>query len=176
MTEQDVLRRLVELKETDPDGVRLLAAEIDAQCRGPARAVLDTWGNGAPDRDIPCAFVCSELKELAVDEMLRRADAVAPARRVLFMEMVVAQQGAFRELTLTVLEPLLKDKSPAGAELRTCEAAYLLIRRMVTLRGAEAAEFSSEGSFVALSPDQREREIRRWTNSAAWKAIFPNRR
>jgi hypothetical protein len=173
MTAQDTLQRLHDLSESDADGLRSLAGEIASECRGAARTVLETWVNGPGDHEITCAFVCSELKELAVHEMLLRADSVEPARRVHLMEMVVDQQLAFRELTLTVLGPLLKDRSSAGPELRTCDAAYLLVRRIVPLNAAGAAQFSAESGFMALGEDQRDGEIGRWTESEAWKAIFP---
>jgi hypothetical protein len=179
MTEQDLFLRLHELSESDADGLRKLAEEIGIICREPARTVLAEWVGGPPDRQTPCAFVCSHLKELAVAEMLLQTDSVAPALRVHLMEMVVTQQLAFRELMLTALEPLLKDLSPAGTtasgdEVRTCDAAYLLSRKMVRPRASEAEQFSAEDEFTARKEIQRDDEIDQWLLSETWKEIFPD--
>ena len=173
MTEQDVVRRLRELSDADAEGLWRLAGDIGTHCRGGAGVVLDAWLNGPPDRQMPCAFICSNLKELPVHELLARADAVAAERRVHFLDMAVAQQLAAREQILTTLEPLLKDQSSAGGTYRTCDAAYLLIRRLVRLGPGEAAEFSTESQFMSLGRYERGKEIQRFKNSAAWKAIFP---
>jgi hypothetical protein len=173
MTEQDVVGRLRMLSDSDGEGLWRLAGDIGTHCRGGARVVLDAWINGPPDRQTPCAFICSNLKELPVQELLARADAVAPERRVHFLEMVAAQQLRAREQILTTLEPLLKDPSPAGGAYRTCDAAYLLIRRLVRLAAGEAAEFSTEGGFLSLGPEEKDKEIQRFKRSAAWQGIFP---
>lgn len=179
MTEQDIFRRLNELSESDADGLRKLAEDIGTICRAPAKTVLTEWVGGPPDRQIPCAFICSQLKELAVSEMLRQTDSVAPALRVHLMEMVVTQQIAFRELMLTALEPLLRDLTPAGTtasgdEVRTCDAAYLLVRKIVRLKASESGRFSAKDQFEALGPIQRDSEIDQWLMSETWKEIFPN--
>ena len=180
MNEQDISRRLHVLSESDVDGLQRLADEIGLQCRGPAATVLTEWISGPPDRHTPCAFVCSELKELAVAEMLCQTDSVAPALRVHLMDMVTTQQLAFRELILTVLEPLLQDLTTAGTtgsdddELRTCDAAYLLVRNIVPLSAAEAGQVSAENKFTALGQNQRDHEIDEWLLSETWKGIFPD--
>src|SRR5437879_1542616 len=122
MTEQEVFLRLHEIPESDSEMLRQLAAELSGECRTPSRVVLDSWLSGPHSRGIPCATVCTELKELAVAELMQRASSVEPGLRVHFMQIVVAQQLAFRELLLTVLEPLLKDRHAAG-ETRVCDAA-----------------------------------------------------
>jgi hypothetical protein len=178
MTEAEIFRRLNELAEADADGLRKLAEEIDLICREPARTVLAEWIGGPPERQTPGAFVCSNLKELAVGEMLGRAQSVTPALRVQLMDMVVTQQLAFRETILTVLEPLLQDFTPiastsATGEQRTCDAAYLLVRKIVPLSAAEAAQFATENQFAALEEIQRNCEIDEWLKSERWKMIFP---
>ena len=178
MTEDDILSRLYELSESDGEGLGKLAHEIGLQCREPASTVLTEWISGPPQRQTPCAFICSHLKELALAEMLRQTDSVAPALRVHLMEMVVTQQFVFRELMLTALEPLLQDLTPAGTsdstgDLRTCDAAYLLVRKLVRVRDVEAKKFSAENQFTALEPDQRDIEIDNWLLSETWKEIFP---
>jgi hypothetical protein len=179
MTEADIFRRLNELAEADTDGLQKLAAEIDLICREPARTVLAEWIGGAPARQTPCAFVCSNLKELAVGEMLGRTESVAPALRVQLMDMVATQQLVFRELLLTALEPLLEDLTPAGTtdsagELRTCDAAYLMVRKIVRLSDSEARQFSAENQFTTLAESERDREIDQWMSSESWKSIFPD--
>jgi len=179
MTEQDLFLRLHELSESDADGLRKLAEEIGILCREPARTVLTEWVGGPPDRQIPCAFICSQLKELAVVEMLRQTDSAAPALRVHLMEMVVTQQLVFRELMLTALEPLLRDMTPTGTtgltgDLRTCDAAYLLVRKIARPSASEADQFSNEDQFKALGQIQRENEIDQWLLSETWKEIFPD--
>lgn len=178
MTEQEVFRRLNELSHSDADGLRKLADEIALQCREPAVTVLTEWVGGPPSRKTPCAFVCSNLKELALGEMLGRADSTAPALRVQMMEMVATQQFAFRELMLTALEPLLQDLTPAGStasgtELRTCDAAYLLVRKIVRRSGAGASQAFIESEFTALTEIEKDEEIERWLQSATWKELFP---
>jgi hypothetical protein len=177
MTEQDIFLRLHELSESDADGLRKLAEEIGFQCREPARTVLAEWVGGPPDRQTPCAFICSHLKELAIAEMLRQTDSVAAALRVHLMEMVVTQQLVFRELMLTALEPLLRDFTPTGTagltgDLRTCDAAYLLVRKIVRPSASEADQFSREDQFKALGQIERENEIDQWLLSETWKGIF----
>lgn len=179
MTEQDIFLRLHELPESDADGLRKLAEEIGITCREPARTVLAEWVGGPSDRQTPCAFICSHLKELAVAEMLRQTESVAPALRVHLMEIVATQQLAFRELMLTALEPLLRDRTPAGTtasgdEARTCDAAYLLVRKIVHPSASEAEQFSAEDQFTALGPIQRDSEIDQWLLSDTWKEIFPD--
>lgn len=179
MIGQEVFRCLNELSVSDADGLRKLAGEIAFHCRQPASTVLADWIGGAPTRQTPCAFVCSGLKELAVDEMLGCAESVAPALRVQLMDMVVTQQLAFRELMLTVLEPLLQDTTPVGSagsigELRTCDAAYLLVRKVVHLGATNAGQFIDEEQFKALEETYRDREIDEWMLSESWKAIFPD--
>lgn len=179
MTEQDLFLRLHELSESDADGLHRLAEEIGIICREPAKTVLTEWVGGPPDRQTLCAFICSHLKELAVAEMLHQTDSVAPALRVHLMEMVATQQLAFRELMLTALEPLLRDRTPAGTtgftgDLRTCDAAYLLVRKIVRLSASEAGQFSGEEQFMALGQIQRENEIDQWLLSETWKEIFPD--
>lgn len=178
MTEDEILSRVYELSESDGDGLAKLAHEIGLRCREPAVTVLTEWISGPPQRQTPCAFICSHLKELAVAEMLRQTDSVAPSLRVHLMEMVVTQQFVFRELMLTTLEPLLQDLTPAGTsdstgDLRTCDTAYLLVRNLVRVRDVEAKKFSAENQFTALEPDQRDIEIDNWLLSETWKEIFP---
>src|SRR5258706_8461890 len=178
MTESEIFRRLNDLAEADADGLQKLAEEIDLICREPARTVLAEWLGGPPARETPCAFVCSNLKELAIGEMLGRAESVAPALRVQLMDTAVTQQLAFRELMLTALEPLLQDVTPIESttsigEQRTCDAAYLLVRKLVRLSAADAGQFATEDQFNLLEESQRDREIDEWLKSESWKMIFP---
>ena len=178
MTESEIFRRLNELAEADADGLQKFAAEIDLICREPTQTVLTEWLAGPPARQTPCAFVCSNLKELAVGEMLGRAGSVAPTLRVQLMDMVATQQLAFRELMLIALEPLLQDFTPiestsSTGEQRTCDAAYLLVRKLVRLSAAEAGQFSTEDQFNLFEENQRDREIDEWLKSESWKMIFP---
>ena len=178
MTEPEIFRRLNELVEADGDGLRKFAEEINVFCREPVRTVLTEWLAGPPARQTPCAFVCSNLKELAVGEMLGRAESVAPALRVQLMDMVATQQLAFRELMLIALEPLLQDFTPiestgSTGEQRTCDAAYLLVRKLVRLSAADAGQFSTKDRFNLLEEDQRDHEIDEWLKSESWKMIFP---
>ena len=172
MTEQEVFLRIHEISESDAELLRQLAADISWECRTPSRVVLDSWVGSPQSLGIPCATVCTELKELAVGEMLERANSVDPGLRVQFMQIVVAQQLAFRELLLTVLEPLLKDRHAAG-DTRVCDAAYVLVRRVVTVDAGEASKFRAEGEFLALGPDERSNEIKEWMESKTWAEIFP---
>lgn len=177
MTEQEIFGRLYELADGDADGLGKLAQEIGFQCREPARTVLTEWIGGPPQRQIPCAFICSNLKELAVAEMLRQTDTIAPSLRVHLMEMVATQQLAFRALLLTALEPLLQDftlagTSDSGGELRTCDAAYLLVRKIVHAQAAETEHFAAEDQFTAFNPNERDSEIEKWLLSKTWKEIF----
>jgi hypothetical protein len=178
MTEDEILRGLYELSESDTEGLGKLAHEIGLQGREPASTVLTEWISGPARRQTLCALICSHLKELAVAEMLRQTDSVAPELRVHLMEMVVTQQLEFRELILTALEPLLQDLTTAGTsdsvgDLRTCDTAYLLVRKLVRVRDLEAKKFSAENQFTALEPDQKDIEIDRWLLSDTWKEIFP---
>ena len=174
MTEQEVFLRLHEIPESDSEKLSQLAAEISRECRTPSRIVLDSWLNSPQTRGIPCATVCTELKELAVGELMQRASSVEPGLRVHFMQIVVAQQLAFRELLLTVLEPLLKDRHAAG-ETRTCDAAYVLVRKLVTVDETEAGKFRPDSEFQALDPDERSNEIKEWIKSKTWSEIFPGK-
>ena len=90
------------------------------------------------------------------------------------MQIVVAQQLAFRELLLTVLEPLLKDRHAAG-DTRVCDEAYVLVRKIVTVDPGEASKFRTEGQFLALDPDGRSSEIKEWMQSKTWAEIFPEK-
>jgi hypothetical protein len=171
MTEQEVFLRIHEIAESDPEKLGQLAAEIAWECRTPSRIVLESWLGSPQSREIPCATVCTELKELAVAELMQRAGSVDPGLRVHFMQMVVAQQLAFRELQLTVLEPLLKDRHAAG-EIRVCDAAYALVRKLVTVKAEEVGKFRPEGEFPALGTDERSAEIKEWIKSTTWTEIF----
>lgn len=177
MTEPEIFRRLYDLSESDAEGLGKLSQEIGLQCREPVKILLAEWVAGPPQRETPCAFICAHLKELALAEMLRNADVVAPVMRVHLMEMVVTQQLAFRELILTALEPLLQDLTPArntaaSRELRNRDTAYLLVRKLVPVKAGEAEHFSAEGQFTALEPDRRDAEIDEWVLSETWKEIF----
>jgi hypothetical protein len=172
MTEQEVFLRIHEIAESDQEKLGQLAAEISWECHTPSRIVLDSWLGSPQSRGIPCATVCTELKELAVGELMQRAGSVDPGLRVHFMQIVVAQQLAFRELQLTVLEPLLKDRHAAG-ETRVCDAAYVLVRKLVTVDSTEASKFRSESDFLALGTDERSAEIKEWTRSKTWTTLFP---
>ncbi|SRR6266849_3061986 len=172
MTEQEVFLRIHEISESDTETLRQLAAEISSECRTPSRIVLDSWLSSPQSRGIPCATVCTELKELAVGELMQRASSAEQGLRVHFMQIVAAQQLAFRELLLTVLEPLLKDRHAAG-ETRVCDAAYVQIRKMVTVDAAEASKFRTESEFLSLDPEGRLNEIKEWMQSKTWAEIFP---
>ena len=70
-----------------------------------------------------------------------------------------------------MLEPLLKDRHAAG-ETRVCDAAYVLVRKLVTVDAAEASKFRSESDFLALDPDERSNEIKEWIKSKTWTEVF----
>jgi hypothetical protein len=171
MIEQEVFLRIHEISESDAELLRQLAAEISWECRTPSRVVLDSWVSSPQSLGIPCATVCTDLKELAVGEMLQRAASVDPGLRVQFMQIVTAQQLVFRELLLIVLEPLLKDRHAAG-DTRICDAAYVLVRKLVAVDATEAGKFKSESEFLALDVDERSTEIRGWTRSKTWTTLF----
>ncbi|MEW5977112.1 MAG: hypothetical protein AB1898_15025 [Acidobacteriota bacterium] len=177
MTEHEIYFRLHDLLPSDAAGLTRLASDVAQECREPSRTVLEVWKD-APDRGIVCAFTCAHLEELAFEEALSNADSVSPVLRAQFMETVVNQQLTFRELLLTVLEPLLKDQdlaewpTPAGST-RTSEAAYFLVRRIVMPGPDEASHFSTEEDFLRLDARGRAAEIKRWLCSQTWKRIFP---
>lgn len=176
MTEDEIYRRLPQISEAD--GLQQLATDIDRDCRGPARVVIDAWLTGPPECRIPAAFTCSSLHELAVGAMLERIDSVQPPLRVQFMESVIRQHRRQRELLLTVLEPLLADRQivapdhPSGP-MRACDLAYLIVRRMVTAPRDDEGPFPSAEAFTALDADERLIEILRWLKSSVWQALFP---
>jgi hypothetical protein len=175
VTQEDIFDRIYNLSASDADGLGKLAQEVGFHCREPAKTVLAELIGGPPERKTPCAFICTQLKELAVGEALRHTDSAPPPLRVQLMEMVVTQQLTFRELMLTALEPLLEDVSSGDSdeELRTCDVAYLIVRKLVRVGATEVKNFSGEEQFKALAPNQRDIEIEKWLISATWKEIFP---
>jgi hypothetical protein len=179
MTEQEVFQRIHEVPESNPEALRQVAGDIAWECRRASRVVLDHWISKPQQSGIPCATLCTTLKELAVAEMLQRAGSVEAGLRVQLMEIVTAQQLAFRELILMVLEPLLKDQRSGdvggGVRMRSCDAAYLMVRKLVPLAPAEASQFRSEADFLAIDSDERLDEIGQWIKSASWTEIFPDK-
>jgi len=159
VTEQQVFARIHELADGDQEGLARLSGEIKAECREPARTVL-----ASPDRPAR-AFVCRHLEELAVGEMLDAAGSAEPGMRVQLMEMVLDRHLVLREYLLTVLQPMLDDITP-GAPMRTCDAAYLLARRLVSPE-------DKPGEFMTLDEGQRDAEIGEWKSSEAWQTVFP---
>lgn len=178
MTEQDFYRRLNEIEGSNPEGLSALANDVNTQIREPVWTVLAEWRKDPGRQRIKCSYVCSQLKELAVGDMLKEADGVAAVTRVQLMEMVVTQQLRFRELVLAALEPLLVDHASAGrsdedSELRANDVAYLTARKLVSTKEAEAELFSSEKDFKALGANQRDTEIETWLLSETWLELFP---
>lgn len=164
MTAQDVHRRLRELKEQDQEGLSQMAAEIAEQCRRPAHAAVEEWVRGRNTSG--CAFLCAQLKELAVAELLQNVDVAPVGAAAQMLEQIVEQQILFREFLLVVLEPLLKSDD-------TSTPAYLLARRVVLPLPEDADQFSGPEQFRGLDEKKRHEEIARWIDSETWKRIFP---
>lgn len=160
MTEQQVFLRLHDLADGDQDGLARLSSEIRTECREPARTVL-----ASPDRPVR-AFVCRHLEELAIGEMLDAAGSADAATRVQLMEMVLDRHLVLREYLLTVLKPMLDDLTPGTPPMRTCDAAYLLARRLVSPQ-------NDPGQFMALDERKRDAEISEWKSSEEWETVFP---
>ncbi len=165
MNAQDVHRRLREVSEQDEKGLAQLAGEIAEQCRRPAHVAVEEWVRG--QNPSGCAFLCAQLKELAIAEMLQNIDAAPVGAAAQMLEQIVQQQMLFREFFLVVLEPLLKP-------IDTSTPAYLLTRRLVEPLPEEAEQFSTEEQFRGFSEKQRHEEIDRWIDSQTWKLIFPD--
>ena len=177
MTEQDFHRRLYEAGDSNPDALSALAKDLDAEIREPVRTILAAWRQDPGRRRINCAYICAQLKELAIGEMLKESEAVPAVTRVQLMEMVVSQQLRFRELVLTALEPLLMDHGPASladedSEFRANDVAYLTARKLVFTKEAEAKLVSSEKDFKGLAAEDRDTEINTWLFSETWRELF----
>lgn len=175
MTEQGVLQRLRDLKDGDAAGLQQLTQDCVSACKEPVRTILDVWLQEGRHTTL-CAFLCSQLTDLASGELLQRVEGAPVERRVHFMEMVVAQQLLFREYLLVAIEALLENHTPAGeaaSGLRTCDGAYMLARRVVPLKPEAAKEFSTESGFLGLPEPKRTEEIKRWKGSDRWREIFP---
>ena len=174
MTEQEVFSRVHGIAEGDQEELAKLSREIAAECREPARTILETWRGRPRCGEACCAFVCRHLEELAVGEMLDAAGPANAAMRVQLMEMAVERYLVLREYLLTILKPMLDqiDSVQLGTSMRTCDGAYLLARRLVPVHTEEAEKFTEPGAFLALDNRVKDREITEWKLSETWEKVF----
>src|SRR5262245_53330432 len=165
MNEAELVEKLCSASESDAVALNVLTEAILRDCREPSRAIIGEWLKDNGTNCAKAAFVAGQMHELALNEILNQVEAVSPDLRVDLMTTVVDTVFQLRTLLVEQLEPLLRDLRPLdSADLtRTCDVAYILIRKVV----GQAKDKAAERSFGDLSEDDRDREIAEWKEARA---------
>ncbi len=169
MTGQEAIQRFQRLDASQREELAKLGARIADEAREGPRAVVQAWAE-ADDRAAPKpAEVALQLEDLVLAPMFDVAPTLGTRRQVQFITAAVETKLALRVQILDRLAPMLDDRTrPPGGDdraRRTCDEAYVLIRRLVRVDLEAEKGLHDEAAFVGLGAEERDKEIRAWKRS-----------
>jgi hypothetical protein len=169
MNDAEIFTRLMQLSASDTAGASQLAGAIAADARTGGEVVVGEWVKAAGGHAPNLAFVAADLHETSMDAMLRHADGVSPALRARFFDLLADAGAQLLRSLLAELRPLLDDSlrlpksqvlpSPAR-DWRTCDEAYVLMRRIVPAHHRQDPPLPAESDFTRMAASDRDSAIR----------------
>jgi hypothetical protein len=178
MNHAEIQVRLAQLAANDTAGASQLAAAIAADSRTGGEVIVGEWAK-APGGHAPnAAFVAADLQETAADAMLRHADEVSPALRARFFDLLTDAGVHLLRTVFAELRPLLEDHSRVAkssaltntpADWRTCDEAYVLMRRVVPAHHKPDPLLAAEADFGAMKAVDRDAAIKQLKGAKAAK-------
>jgi hypothetical protein len=171
------IHRLQEIQFTEKEEMKHLAERILSESREASEAVVGTWLTA--DKGLACnaLFVMMELKELALQAILRHMDSATVAQRKVLIETAVEALRSLRRRVLVQLDHLLNDSSPViisdedkpGSNHRMCDEAYLLMRKLLN----DASK--DQKAYFKMNTLQRDAEIEKWKLSTSRRCLIGER-
>ena len=183
MTRADLLAELRKLDPADTAGVRKLAQTLGNDAGAAAEAVVHAWATGDRDTTAKGALVAQELGVFALDPLLVEAAKLKFPLKLSLLTAVVTTAVRVRNQVLRHLDALLLDTGALDAPLalppagltakpaRLCDQAYVTIRSIVRVTPAAKPQPPELAAFLASTPGARDAEIKRWTETPAWKSL-----
>lgn len=173
-------QRLFQAEPGSPEAAAL-ARDLVEDARYPAYLVLRDYLSSAeaPER-MKAKSVIADLRELSLVPLAESASMPDTETELWAMRTMVEELVAFRRRAASILKGLLSNRRPAplmppapdgsftyqsppGA--RVCDLAFILLHRIFHLE-------SSSSAFFGMPPGDRDKRIKKFTESRAFRSAF----
>ncbi|BBO79662.1 hypothetical protein DSCO28_02280 [Desulfosarcina ovata subsp. sediminis] len=174
-----------QIKSVDPDNmtaVEDLATKIKALARQAPATIVEMWLSEDRTASKRGRELIAEIEELAIRPALDHFSKANGEMQVRLMHIAVEQQLEMRRAIVVRLRPMLEDQSMLPVSkaalidpdeelpvpLRTCDEAYLLLCRLLTVDQDELETEQNEEAFLELSVEKRNARIKKAISSKSW--------
>jgi len=171
MTGTGAIHYLQKIQASDIVALRRLAERIASESREAPDAILGTWLGAQEPSAGNAMFLMLGLKELAIRPMLQHMSKSTVAQRNVLAENVVLALRDLRRRVLVQLDRLLStgsQSSGADSTLRTCDEAYLLIRKLLKID--DTSEYLTD--YMNMDIRRRDAELENWKQCASRRCIL----
>jgi hypothetical protein len=168
MTPSQFSQRLFEAEPGSP-AMAALARDLVEDARYPAKFTLRRSLSSADEEEqMKGKNVLAELGELALVPLSQSARGPDVATELWTLRTMAAELVSFRRRTAEVLKGLLSNRAPAAGEnIRVADLAFIQLQRILHLELSAAA-------FVEMRADERDKRIKEFQESPAFRHAFEN--
>ena len=180
MGDGDVIRELRALDMDDPNALDRLVERIRTESLKTPKEVVSLWLTGEESDSERASDMISELEELVLTPLFHVWEKSEPLQQIHIMAMALDIQLTLREKMVARLDRLLDDRThlpeselPESIEeepfqVRICDEAYLLMRRLLKFSENEVNYELNSEEFLNLSDEEKDAEIRKARTSKTW--------
>ena len=154
-----------------PAKMKKLVDRTLAEGRETGQGAIALWHQGYDTTAANAQKVMSQIEELALDALLNAPDSIDVTKLVWLMRTLTDIEVEMRKRVILKLMPLLDRKLPVPPlpvfeeieepipEVRVCDEAYMLLRRLVETSEPAESYFLNIRTFGNLDEPERDAEI-----------------
>ena len=179
MDRNELNSQLRRLDTNDEQGLEKISNHILLEIRTPLEDVVHIWSLPDKKMSAKAAFLIDELKELAVDPLLKIDTSKDIKKNIWRITTIVEVELALRTRIAAHLDTLLDDHTlvpmPDMGSIeepppprRVCDEAYVLIRQLLNMSESREQQLMNIEEFLNLPKKEKDSEIAKIKKSKKW--------
>ena len=156
-----------------PDTMKMLVDRVLSEGRETGHGAIALWHQGYDTTAANAQEALSQIEELALDALLSAPDSIDVTKMVWLMRTLTGIEVDVRKRVIFKLMPLLDRKLPIPPlpvveeieepipEVRVCDEAYMLLRRLVQTAESAESYYLNIRTFGNLPESERDTEIQK---------------
>jgi hypothetical protein len=179
MTSHELIEALRQLDTNQESAIDELAKAFEEHARAPVRIAVAMLNDRDPRMSERAAALITNVRDLAILPILESPDPAEAADKVWNMDVVLTAHLAVRGQLVQRLNSMMSDKKKipwgklgpgegAPAPSRTCDEAYLMMRRLLNTNEDKVHFAHERKAFLGLSDVEKDNEIQKAKKSHVW--------
>ncbi|MFH1686350.1 MAG: hypothetical protein ABIE70_02370 [bacterium] len=179
MAYKDIETEITNLNLDDDEAVQRLVERIRSRTSKEPGELMKLVHSEDKETSNKASLILLSIGAPILPAMVDAIDSASLDNQVWDLESAVEIQMGTRARLVTLLESMLSNKTPLPPpelmghveekppSLRACDKAYLILRRFLAMRAADA-EMAGREIFLDMEESERDQEIDRFTRTGVW--------